>query len=117
MHPALSPDKQEWPCRTFIPYAYRCSLHFKCIRHWRHRFCVILEDHTDFAVTTLIKRKSKVDVALTNAIEFFETQYATQGFRTKRIRSDNGGEYKSHHLAKYCASKGIIQEFLSLETP
>ena len=55
-------------------------------------FVSFFEDHTDFAVTTLIKRKSEVDVAITDAVAFFETHYAQQGSRIKRIRSDHGGE-------------------------
>ena len=55
-------------------------------------FVSVFEDHTDFAVTTLIKRKSEVDAAITDAVTFIETQYAQQGFRIKRIRSDHGGE-------------------------
>jgi transposase InsO family protein len=80
-------------------------------------FVSFLEDNTDFAVTTLIKRKSEVAIAITDAVAFFETQYAHRGYLIKRIRSDNGGEYKSHHVAEFCARKGIVQEFSSRETP
>ena len=74
-------------------------------------FVSFLEDDTDFVVTTLIKRKFEVDVAITDDVAFFETQYADRGFRIKRIRSDNGDEYLSHHVSEYCARKGIVQEF------
>ena len=69
------------------------------------------EDNTDFAVTTLIKRKSEVGAAITDAVAFLETQYAEQGYLSKRIRSNNGGEYKSHHVAEFSAHTGIVQEF------
>lgn len=80
-------------------------------------FVSFTECITDFAVTTLIKKKHEVATAIVNAVAFFETQYVGHGYKIKRIRSDNGGEYKSSLVADFCAKKGIVQEFSSRETP
>ena len=37
--------------------------------------------------------------------------------RSKVLRSDNGGEYKSTKFAKFCADRGIIQKFTRPYTP
>lgn len=34
----------------------------------------------------------------------------------KQLRSDNGGKYKSHELAKFCSERGTVQEFSPLHT-
>ena len=80
-------------------------------------FVSFLEDNTAFAPTTLIKRKAEVGFAITDAVTFFETQYAAQGYMIKCIFSDNIGEYKTHHVAEFCVRKGMVLEFLSREIP
>ena len=80
-----------------------------------HLFC--FEGVSDFALTTLIKRKSEVGQAIVNAVAFYENQYKEKGYGVRRIRFDNGGEYAFALVADFCAQKGIIQDFSSRETP
>ena len=74
-------------------------------------FVSFTEDRTDFALTTLIKRKTEGGQALVNAVAFYENQYKEKGYRVQRIRSDNGGEYTSAFVDDFCVQKGIIQEY------
>ena len=39
------------------------------------------------------------------------------GEKLKKLRSDNGGEYKSENFQNYCKSEGILQEFTAAYSP
>ena len=39
------------------------------------------------------------------------------GEKLKKLRSENGGEYKSENFQNYCKNEGILQEFTAAYSP
>ena len=60
--------------------------------------------------------KTKNEV-ITKLQEFLEEMKNGKEYRVKVLRSDNGGEYKSRMMTKYCNSMGIKQEFTIAHNP
>ncbi|KAJ8869962.1 hypothetical protein PR048_028973 [Dryococelus australis] len=71
-------------------------------------FHVIVDDFSHFTTMYLLKTKSEAEENLMNFIEMVKTQH---GVKSKRIRLDNGGEFRSNSFEKFCADKGIIIEY------
>lgn len=69
---------------------------------------------TRFVKVYPIVRKSDV---LAKFIEFRQYMQTQAGVSVRAIRSDNGGEYASHDMKTYCASKNIRQEFTIPHNP
>ena len=62
----------------------------------------------------LLKNKSEVAAKFAEFVALAETE---TGKRVKVLQSDNGGEYTSDKMAKFCADRGILQKFTPPYTP
>uniref|UniRef100_H3HA05 Integrase catalytic domain-containing protein n=1 Tax=Phytophthora ramorum TaxID=164328 RepID=H3HA05_PHYRM len=71
-------------------------------------FVTFIDDKSHFCVVYLLRNKSEVAAKFAEFVAFAETQ---TGKRVKTLRSDNGGEYTSGAMAKFCADRGIVQKF------
>uniref|UniRef100_A0AAV1TWV2 Integrase catalytic domain-containing protein n=1 Tax=Peronospora matthiolae TaxID=2874970 RepID=A0AAV1TWV2_9STRA len=77
-------------------------------------FVTFFDEYLHFSVVFLLKNNSEVASKFAEFVAFAETQ---TGNRVKLLRSDNGGEYKSHEMTKLCSSRGIVQKFTPPYTP
>uniref|UniRef100_A0AAV1UYL3 Uncharacterized protein n=1 Tax=Peronospora matthiolae TaxID=2874970 RepID=A0AAV1UYL3_9STRA len=77
-------------------------------------FVTFNDEYSHFSVVFLLKNKSEVASKFAEFVVFAETQ---TGNRVKLLRSDNGGDYKSHEMTKLCSSRGIVQKFTPPYTP
>jgi hypothetical protein len=69
---------------------------------------------TRFTKIYLMKKKDE----MLNKFKEFQDDMKTQvGFKVKILRSDNGGEYRSHSMKDYCKKNGIRQEFTIPHNP
>ncbi|CAH0473643.1 unnamed protein product [Peronospora belbahrii] len=69
-------------------------------------FVTFIDDKSHFCVVYLLRNKSEVAAKFAEFVAFAETQ---TGKRVKVLRSDNGGEYTSGAMAKFCKDRGIKQ--------
>ncbi|KAG2758737.1 hypothetical protein Pcac1_g29155 [Phytophthora cactorum] len=67
-----------------------------------------------FCVVYLLRNKSEVADKFAEFVAMAETQ---TGKRVKNPPSDNGGEYTSGAMAKFCKDRGIEQKFTPPYTP
>ncbi|KAG3215583.1 Retrovirus-related Pol polyprotein from transposon TNT 1-94 [Phytophthora cactorum] len=77
-------------------------------------FVTFIDDKSHFCVVYLLRNKSEVAAKFAEFVVFAETQ---TGKRVKTLRSDNGGEYTSSTMAKFCSDRGIVQKFTPPYTP
>uniref|UniRef100_H3H925 Integrase catalytic domain-containing protein n=1 Tax=Phytophthora ramorum TaxID=164328 RepID=H3H925_PHYRM len=77
-------------------------------------FVTFIDDKSHFCVVYLLRNKSEVAAKFAEFVAFAETQ---TGKCVKTLRSDNGGEYTSGAMAKFCADRGIVQKFTPPYTP
>uniref|UniRef100_A0AAV1VKE2 Polyprotein n=1 Tax=Peronospora matthiolae TaxID=2874970 RepID=A0AAV1VKE2_9STRA len=77
-------------------------------------FVTFIDDKSRYCVVYLLKSKSEVAAKFMEYAAMAETQ---TGKRVKYLQSDNGGEYKSDKLARFCAERGIQQRFTTPYTP
>ncbi|KAG4032061.1 hypothetical protein PC123_g28911 [Phytophthora cactorum] len=77
-------------------------------------FVTFTDDKSHFCVVYLLRNKSEVTDKFAEFVAMAETQ---TGKRVKTIRSDNGGEYTSGAMAKFCKDRGIEQKFTPPYTP
>uniref|UniRef100_H3H955 Integrase catalytic domain-containing protein n=1 Tax=Phytophthora ramorum TaxID=164328 RepID=H3H955_PHYRM len=63
-------------------------------------FVTFIDDKSHFCVVYLLRNKSEVAAKFAEFVAFAETQ---TGKRVQTLRSDNGGEYTSGAMAKFCA--------------
>nr|XP_037873962.1 uncharacterized protein LOC101742499 [Bombyx mori]XP_037873963.1 uncharacterized protein LOC101742499 [Bombyx mori] len=71
-------------------------------------FHTIIDDYTHFCEVYLLQRKSEATDRLIEYVNRMERQIEC---KVKKIRSDNGGEFKNEKLNKFCKDKGIVQQF------
>lgn len=64
----------------------------------------IVDDYSHFCVVYLLKGKHEATDNLINYIQQLETQ---TGNKVKKIRCDNGGEFKNQKIQDFCRQKGI----------
>lgn len=74
----------------------------------------IIDDYTHFTEVYLLKRKSEAADIL---MEYVNRQERQTGNKVRKIRSDNGGEFKNEKLYQFCKSKGIIQQYTTPYSP
>lgn len=67
-------------------------------------FVSFLDNYSHFAVVYLIRKKSEVESCLRKYVAMTEAMFST---KISRIRCDNGGEYVSMSIRKFCTEKGI----------
>ena len=79
-----------------------------------HYFVTFLDDYSRKVWVYLMKRKSEVLDAFLKWKKMVETQ---TGRKVKRLRSDNGTEYKNDPFLQVCQDEGIVRHFTVRDTP
>lgn len=77
-------------------------------------FVTFTDDYSRASMVYCIKHKSDV---LSKFKEFVAMAEAFHGKRVAKLRSDNGGEYKSKEFMEYCNQKGIQTKFTVAHNP
>ncbi|GMF42324.1 unnamed protein product [Phytophthora lilii] len=77
-------------------------------------FVTFIDEYSHFCVVYLLRNKSEVADKFAEFVAFAKTQ---TGKVVKTLRSDNGGEYTSGDMAKFCKRRGIVQKFTPPYTP
>uniref|UniRef100_A0AAV1V3B1 Polyprotein n=1 Tax=Peronospora matthiolae TaxID=2874970 RepID=A0AAV1V3B1_9STRA len=77
-------------------------------------FVTFIDEYSHYCVVYLLQNKSEVATKFAQFVALAETQ---TGKRVKTLRSDNGGEYTSRSMSKFCADHGIMQKFTPPYTP
>ncbi|GMF62517.1 unnamed protein product [Phytophthora fragariaefolia] len=82
-------------------------------------FVTFIDEYSHFCVVYLLRNESEVAAKFAEFVAFAETQTGSRvrTLRVKQLRSDNGGEYKSRAMAKFCSERGIVQKFTPPYTP
>lgn len=75
---------------------------------------VIVDDYSHFVVVYLLKSK---DEATHNLIKYIKNIENQQNTKVKRIRCDNGGEFKNKVIESFCMEKGINIEYTHPYSP
>ncbi|KAK5773311.1 hypothetical protein PVK06_049617 [Gossypium arboreum] len=79
-----------------------------------HYFVTFVDDYSRKVWVYLMKRKSEVLDAFLTWKKMVETQ---TGRKVKRLRSDNGTEYKNDPFLQVCQDEGIVRHFTVRDTP
>ena len=78
-------------------------------------FClVVTDDYSRFSWVDFMVHKSETPEILKNLITLLENLY---NLKVRRIRSDNGTEFKNRVMDEFCTAKGILHEYSSRYTP
>ena len=77
-------------------------------------FVTFIDEYSHYCVVYLLQNKFEVASKFAQFVALAETQ---TGKRVKTLRSDNGGEYTSNTMSKFCADHGIVQKFTPPYTP
>jgi transposase InsO family protein len=77
-------------------------------------FLTITDDYSKYLVVYCIKTKSEAITKFKEYIALTKNQF---GKYPKALRSDNGGEFKSHEWTDLCTSLGIQRQFTAVQTP
>ncbi|CEG42923.1 retrotransposon ty1-copia subclass [Plasmopara halstedii] len=83
---------------------------FRCMRY----FVTDIDKYSHFTMAYLLRKKSEVARNFASFVAYAETQI---GKVVKALCCDNGGEYSSGQLAKFCQRRGIVQSFTPPDTP
>ncbi|MFS7953253.1 putative RNA-directed DNA polymerase [Helianthus anomalus] len=75
---------------------------------------VITDDYSRFSSVSFLKTKDETFDSLMELFKKIENLYQR---RIKRIRSDNGTEFKKNNMEEFCDERGILHEFSALYTP
>jgi hypothetical protein len=75
---------------------------------------VIVDDYSRFTWVYFLRDKSNVFETFKSFAILALNQF---DFDIKKVRSDNGSEFKNARIDKYCDDKGIKHEFSSKYTP
>lgn len=77
-------------------------------------FITFTDDWTHMVVVYLMRTK---DEAFSKLKEFHAMATTHFGTKMKRLRCDNGGEYRSRELKEFCVAEGIVLDFVPPYTP
>ena len=77
-------------------------------------FVTFINGYSDYFVVCLLKNKSEVSTKFAQFVAVAETQ---TGKRVRVLRNDNGGEYTSGTITKFCSYHSIVQKFTPPHTP
>ena len=80
----------------------------------KHYYVSFVDDFSRRVWVYTMKHKNEVLDIFVKWKKMIETQ---TGRKIKRLRSDNGGEYKSDPFLKLCQDEGIVRHFTVRETP
>jgi transposase InsO family protein len=72
------------------------------------------DDHTRYVTVYFLKSKPEVFSKFEEYVTMVEN---ATGLKIHNLRTDNGGEYVSHNLTKFCTSKGFFHQFPNPYTP
>ncbi|KAF5753698.1 putative RNA-directed DNA polymerase [Helianthus annuus] len=75
---------------------------------------VVTDDYSRFSWVSFMAHKSQTPGILKDLLTMLENLYS---LKVKRIRSDNGTEFKNQVMDEFCTSKGILHEYSSRYTP
>ncbi|KAJ0713791.1 putative RNA-directed DNA polymerase [Helianthus annuus] len=75
---------------------------------------VVTDDYSRFSWVSFMAHKSETPGILKDLLTMLENLYT---LKVKRIRSDNGTEFKNQVMDEFCTSKGILHEYSSRYTP
>jgi len=82
--------------------------------HGTRYFISFIDDHSRCIVIEFLRTKDQAAEKFRNYVAYLERQY---NMCPKRFRADNGGEYITGDLQRWCASKGIKLEYTALHSP
>ena len=77
-------------------------------------FLTLLDDYSKFSAVQPIARKSDTPAALKDTLRLLES---LSGFKTRRLRCDNGSEFINEDVATFCRDNGIKLETTVRYTP
>jgi transposase InsO family protein len=73
-----------------------------------------VDDYSRFTWVFLLQEKSQTKETLKKFLRWTQNEF---GLRIKKIRSDNGTEFKNSRIERFLEEEGIKHEFSSLYTP
>ena len=76
---------------------------------------MIVDDFSRFSWTHFLHSKDEASEKIINHIKTVNNNYPK--FLMRRIRSDNGTEFKNSMMKSFCEEKGINHEFSAPRTP
>ncbi|KAG7302945.1 hypothetical protein JYU34_012939 [Plutella xylostella] len=74
----------------------------------------IIDDYSHFCEVRLLKTKSEATDNIIHYINRFENE---KGIRVKKIRCDNGGEFKNRKMESFCQERGTIIQYTTPYSP
>ena len=81
----------------------------------KKKYClVIVDDFTRFSWTFFLHSKDKASQLIINHIKAVDNE---SKWNVKKIRSDNGTEFKNSTMKEFCNEKGITHTFSAPRTP
>ena len=81
----------------------------------KKNYClVIVDDFTRFSWTFFLHSKDEASRLIINQIKAVDNDFR---WNVKRIRSDNGTEFKNSMMKEFCSEKGITHTFSAPRTP
>jgi len=80
----------------------------------KHYYVTFVDDYSRRVWVYALKKKDEVLGCFLNWKNMVETQ---TGRRIKRLRTDNGGEYRNDPFDKVCQDEGIVRHFTVRDTP
>jgi transposase InsO family protein len=81
----------------------------------RSKYCLmIVDDYSRFTWVFFLQEKSQTQETLKRFLRRAQNEF---GLRIKKIRSDNGMEFKNSHIKGFLEEEGIKHEFSSPYTP
>jgi transposase InsO family protein len=81
----------------------------------RSMYClVIVDDYSRFTWVFFLQKKSQTQETLKRFLRWAQNEF---GLRIKKIRSDNGTEFKNSQIEGFVEEEGIKHEFSSPYTP
>jgi transposase InsO family protein len=81
----------------------------------RSKYCLVIMDHySRFTWMFFLQEKSQTQETLKKFLRRAQNEF---GFRIKKIRSDNGTEFKNSQIEGFLEEEGIKHEFSSSYTP
>jgi transposase InsO family protein len=75
---------------------------------------IVVDDYSRYTWVFFLSDKSNVFSILKGFAKRAENEF---DFKIKKIRSDNGSEFKNSKIEDYCDEKGVKHEFLAKYTP
>ena len=79
----------------------------------RKKILVIVDDFSKFSWTYFLKSKDEASEIIINHIRQVNNQ---PYFKVRRMRSDNGSEFKNSVMRLFCEENGIMHEFSAART-